>query len=159
MSLIQGVDSISKIFSIFHDGIIAEYKMACGALLLDVRISYLAQQVHPDYSGFRITLYAVTQLSFTTWPKEAGVAPSTLLTCADIFAPALAILGGEQEGELIKVICNQPSAGSAHCGGELFFSASGALVTVEAGREYAIDALGELGTAYWDQWANRNRPC
>ncbi len=155
MTTICGADAVSKIFSLFHDGVIAAHAMDQGNLELVVDISYLAQRLHPGYRSFRVSLFGVQDLRFTTWPKETAALPATLHALPDIFELELDILSGESEGNLVKVICNQPAALSSHCGGELYFSAAGAIVTDEAGKTYSLDQLHELAQAYWDEWSSR----
>ena len=104
--MISGVQSLSDLFSIFHDGEIADYASADGTLELQIRIGYLAQMVSPASQGFRIVLHGVRDIEFTTWPKDAAAAPVTLRALPDIFQPSLDILSGEVIDGRLVVICN-----------------------------------------------------
>ena len=154
--MITGADSLSDIFSVFHDGSIARYSANGRDLDLDIEILYLAERVNPAFRSFHVSLQNVQDLSFSTWPKELGVEPSVLRSPARIFIHELGILSGQVDGEQIKVICDQSSAECDYCGGELYFSANSATVTDEAGQEYSIDALQQLSKEYWDEWSNSN---
>lgn len=154
--MITGAENLSDMFSIFHDGGVARYSANGDNLDLDIEIMYLAERVNPAFRSFHVSIQNVQDISFSTWLKESGVEPLVLRSPAKIFGPKLEILSSEVYGEQIKVICNQPSAECDYCGGELYFSASGATVTDEAGREYSIDALQQLFKDYWDEWSVSN---
>lgn len=150
----MGAESIADIFSVFHDGGIARYSSSGNGLNLDVEIRYLAERVDSAFRHFHVCLHDVRDISFSTWPKEAEATPSVIRSLPEIFAPDLAILSGETDGEHIKIICNQSSADYSYCGGELRFSASGATVHDERGKGYSVDELHQLCKAYWDEWSS-----
>ncbi len=152
--MISGTEGLSDIFSVFHDGGITRYSANGANLELEVEVPYLAERVNPAFRSFRVALLQVQNLSFTTWPKDREAEPSILRLLSQIFEPELEILSGEVDGELIKVICNQSDAGGDYCGGELFFSAVGATVTDEGGKEYSIDELRQLSSEYWQKWSD-----
>lgn len=151
---IAGIDELAQLFSIFHDGVIIDAAVQGNDLLLTVRISYLAQRIQPGFTTFAVHLHEVEGLSFCTWPKAA--APSeTLRDPPSIFSPPLDILSGEVSDGCVRVVCNQPSALTAHCGGTLTFRAESATVSDEQGRLYSTVDLAALATAYWDEWGQR----
>ena len=53
-------------------------------------------------------------------------------------------------------ICNQPSPKLDYCGGELDFSASGAFVRDELGKQWSLGELEQLAEAYWSEWNDKN---
>lgn len=154
--MIFGAESLSNIFSVFHDGGIARYSANENNLDLDIEIMYLAERVNPAFRHFHVSLHDIRNLYFSTWPKESAAEPSILRSPAQIFEPELEILSGEYDSEQVMVICNQSSAECDYCGGILYFSASDATVTDEAGQEYSIDALHRLCEDYWDEWSISN---
>jgi hypothetical protein len=158
MTAMRDADSIGALFSLLHDGVIVGYAMQNGTLELVVEIKYLAQRLQglrPGDVSLRISLVDVRDLSFKTWPKDAAAAPALLRALPEIFAPPLAILSGEVRDDGVMVLCNQPGRDCTHCGGELYFSASGAIVTDPAGRRHSLDALRALAQGYWDAWGGQ----
>ena len=119
LKMITAPTQIADLFSILHDGVVSGHRYDGTTLTLDVRISYLAGRIHPDYKGFRIALSGVNDLVFTTWPNEKDMTPDKLTIVSEIFAPHLGILSGEVCDDRIKIVFNQPEIEYPYCGGEL----------------------------------------
>lgn len=151
---IEGADSISDIFSIFHDGTISEVLSKDGEIVLTVEIPYLAKRINPSFERFRVKLLGVKKLEFSTWPSDLKLAPELLTEAETIFTPQLEILEGNIEEGRIEVVCSQHSEAFEYCGGELSFEAQSAEVDDEAGKSYSIEELGEICEAYWNAWEN-----
>ncbi len=154
---IEGLENILSMFSVFHDGDISHCIKENLILQFEVEIQYLTERINPSYRVFRIILYGVTNLSFTTWPDDAEAKPDTFTEISEIFTPELEILSAEVENNSIKVACNQPLPKLGYCGGFLKLNVNSAVVKDEAGKEYSIEELCSLSNGYWDEWANKNK--
>lgn len=155
--VIKTAESISQIFSVFHDGVITNYRNDKGSLTLEVEISYLAERVNPAFRKFEITLFEVKNVRFSPWLDNPEISPRPWFELSKIFVPELDILSGELENGQVRVVCNQPAAGVGYCGGDLYFDVEAAEVVDEAGMDYSIEALVSLSRGYWDEWKGRNR--
>ncbi len=154
---IEGIENILTMFSVFHDGDIRHCTKENSTLQFEVEIHYLTERINPSYRAFRVTLYGVNNLSFTTWPDDAEAKPDTFTDIGTIFTPKLEILSAEAENSSIKVACNQPLSKLGYCGGFLKLNVNSAVVSDEAGKEYSIEELCSLSSGYWDEWANKNK--
>lgn len=154
--MISGVVSLSKLFSIFHDGCIVGHASQGSSLTLDVEIQYLADLINPDYTSFRLIMRAVDGLLFRTWPNDADAEGEQLTSASLIFAPELEILNASSEGDALKIMCNQSSGEWNYCGGELLLKVDSASVFDQGGREYSIDELEFICERYWSDWKTRN---
>lgn len=154
---IEGLDNVSTMFSIFHDGSISHCKKEESILQFNAEVQYLAERINLSYGAFRVTLYGIEDLSFTTWPNDTKAEPDTLTDIDAIFTPELEILSSEVGIDSIKVACNQPLPNLGYCGGILKFSLNSAVVKDEAEKEYSIEELCSLSSDYWDEWANKNK--
>jgi len=154
--MISGTDDLAALFNIFHDGVITEASFVDQDLLLNVRISYLAQRIAPDFTTFAVRLDRVEEVSFATWPKDSTASPEVLLDPSAIFYPHLDILSGESTNGYVQVVCNQPSSKTPHCGGTLTFRATSAMVWDQNRKQYSLAELAALARAYWKDWSERN---
>ncbi len=152
---IEGSSNIEAIFSIFHDGVITHHVVKDGKLVLEIEIQYLAERVSPGFTKFHVLLENVANIKFTTWPSDLKSELKLITEPNIIFAPDLDILEGNTKESQIQVICNQASSDYEYCGGELYFSATSAIVTDESGKEYSVDELDVLCKGYWNEWASR----
>lgn len=143
--MIHGAEQIQPIFNIFHDGSIAAGELAGGTLRLTIDIQYLAERIRPDYTSFKVTLHGVAGLSFTPWTDGKS---EPIDDPARILALDLEILSCNRDGERLTILCSQHS--SIGLGGELALAASSASVADEGGREWSLDELAALATAYWE---------
>lgn len=154
---IEGRENIRDIFSIFHDGVIGSCALNGDELTLDIAIRYLAERVKPGFRTFRVRLFGVSNVRFSTWPDDLQSAPVVLTDIQQIFEPDLDILEGNANGDEIEIVCNQPSPAFSYCGGELRFRCLCAEVTDESGKYYSIEELSALCEGYWDDWSRRNQ--
>ena len=143
--MIHGIENIQSIFNIFHDGSIVAGELADGTLRLSVDIHYLAERIRPNYASFAVTLHDVAGLSFTPWTDGEA---DPIDDAAQIVSLDLEILSCNRDGERLAIICGQHS--SVGPGGLLGFAAGGASVTDEGGREWLLDELASLASAYWE---------
>ncbi len=153
---ITGPADLATLFSLLHDGVIAEALRDGGDLALRVDIRYLAQRIDPSFTSLRVRLRDVTGLAFETWPKADGAAPETWRDVPQIFSPPLDILEGAAAGDGVEVHCNQPAREAPHCGGTLRLRAAAATVVDEAGARHDLAALTALAEGYWDDWRARH---
>lgn len=124
---------------------------------MEVEIQYLAERVNPEFQKFMVRLNSVNNIRFSTWPSDLKSPVVSMSEVEEIFNAELEILEGDLDTEKIKVICNQHSAEFDYCGGELYFTATSAEVTDEAGKSYSIEELDVICKEYWDDWANRSK--
>lgn len=152
---ITDLESISEVFSIFHDGEIAGATVDGDDLRLEIDITYLAVRVCPEFSGFTIHLNHVEDLTFATWPKnlDVAVAPQVLTDASLIFDPPLDILSGRVVEGRLEVVCNQTSKERSYCGGIVSLRVGSARVTDPLGKAYSIDELGTICKGYWEDWS------
>lgn len=154
--MISGVENLSEMFSIFHDGGISHFAFNGFNLSLEIQISYLAERVNPSYQIFKIVLQNASDIQFTTWPNDPNAEPKKLSSIAEIFEHELEILNGEVADDSFKVICSQPSPTCDYCGGELLLKADSASVTDEDGKDYSLEELRQICRGYWSDWEKRN---
>lgn len=154
---IEGLENVRDIFSIFHDGTISSCTVNGDELTLEIAIQYLAERVKPEFRKFKIRLFGVSSVRFSTWPSDLKSEPAVLTDIQRIFEADLEILEGNLNDDEIEVVCNQCSAELAYCGGELRFRCLGAEVMDESGRVFSIEELNELCKGYWDDWSRRNQ--
>ena len=154
--MIFGLENLSELFSIFHDGDIARFTSSGSNLSLEVEISYLAQRVNPSYRALQIALQNAREIQFETWPNDPNAKPNVLSSLTEIFEPQLEILSGEVAGDCLKIICNQPLSKCGYSGGELLLKADSAFVTDEGGKVYSIEELRQICGGYWSDWENKN---
>lgn len=154
--MIQGLENVRDIFSIFHDGTIVEWKKQGSNLELVVEIQYLAERVCKSYDTFSVVLHNIKDISFETWPHVKETSPWVISDIHEIFKPELEILSAEIEGGLHKIVCNQHSTAFEYCGGYLKFSCVVAVVKDPGGKEYSIEELDKICNEYWEAWANGN---
>ena len=154
---IEGNSNIEAIFSIFHDGVISRHQVKGRELVLEVEIQYLAERINPTYRSFQVVLENVENIRFTTWSSGLKSESELITEPSIIFKPDLDILEGNIKEEQIQVICNQASSDFEYCSGELYFSATSAIVTDEAGKSYSIEELDILCKGYWGEWATKNQ--
>lgn len=154
---IEGLENITTMFSVFHDGGFANCVQHGQSLNFSVNIQYLADRINLSYRAFSVSLEAVEYLSFTTWPDDAAAKPDVVTDIELIFTPELEILSGEIENDSIKIACNQPLPGLGYCGGFLNLKAQCAVVKDEVGKEYSIEELCSLRDSYWNEWTGKNK--
>jgi hypothetical protein len=154
---IEGSEGVRDIFSIFHDGSLVSYFSDGDTLGLEVDIQYLAERVNPSFLKFKVCLFGVGDVQFSTWPSDLKEKSETITELPKIFEADLQILDGKIKEGLIEVVCTQRSRTFAYCGGELRFRCTYATVTDEAERAYSIEELGALCKGYWDDWSKRNQ--
>ncbi len=154
--MIIGVENISGIFSIFHDGSIIHYASNGSDLELDVEILYLAERVNTNYQTFHLTLRNVRDLVFKAWSKDFSAEPDLRLSLTQIFDPELGILSSSSAGDVIEVVCDIYSQTCDCNGGSLLFKADSAVVTDEGDKEYSIEELCQLCDGYWSDWEKKN---
>lgn len=147
---IKGPENISDVFSIFHDGGIANCHHENGSLIIEIEIQYLAERINPDFQKFMLRLDDVKNLHFSTWSSDLKSEPQVLRDTTTIFKSELEILEGNFEEKQIKVVCIQHSPEFDYCGGELYFSSTSVEVTDEAGKGYSIEELYALCKSYWE---------
>ncbi|WP_341644080.1 hypothetical protein [Thauera sp. SDU_THAU2] len=154
---IDGLENVRDIFSIFHDGSISACALDGDDLTLEVEIQYLAERVNPGFRKFKVRLFGVSNVRFSTWPSDMKSDSAVLTDVPDIFDADLEILEGNLSGEEIEVVCNQHSSSLPYCGGELRFHCLRFEVTDEGGKGYSIEELSELSQGYWDEWSSRSQ--
>ncbi len=154
--MISGHENIAKLFSVFHDGGIADHLTKEKDLILTVEILYLAQRIHPSFKKFYLTLKQPQKIQFIPWRIDLAQKPVPILELKKIFEPDLDILEGQLQDDLVQVVCNQLSAGYDYCGGVLSFKTEGVDVQDEAGKRYSLEELTRLSEAYWKDWEKRD---
>ena len=154
---IEGLENILTMFSVFHDGVIGHCTKENSILQFNVEIQYLTERINSSYKAFRVTLYGVKELSFTTWPNDSDAESETFTDIVAIFTPELEILSCEIENNSFKIACNQPLPNFGYCGGFLKLIVNSVVVKDEAGKEYSIEELCSLSNDYWGEWANKNK--
>jgi hypothetical protein len=154
--IILGVDDLPALFNVFHDGVIVDASSVDEDLLLTVRISYLAERIAPGFTMFTVRLHKVEEVSFSSWPKDSAAPPETLRSLSAIFYPHLDILSGEPSSGYVRVVCNQSSSETPHCGGTLTFRATSAVVCDQNRKSYSLADLSTLADTYWKDWSERN---
>jgi hypothetical protein len=155
--MINGIENIAAIFSIFHDGVIAGYVRGDKTLTMEIEIEYLARRIKPDYTRFFVALHGVSQISFLTWPSVVGEEPVLMKNGEQVLATRMDILEGYAKEGLIEVTCMQSNSTVGFCGGELYLACTSAIVTDQGGRQYELDQLDTIGRQYWQEWAEKNR--
>jgi hypothetical protein len=153
---ITGPADLALLFSLLHDGVVAEAVRDGDDLALRVEIRYLTQRIAPSFTFFHVRLHGVADVTFDPWPKAADAAAETWRDVPQIFSPPLDILEGAAAGDGVAVHCNQPAREAPHCGGTLRLRAAAASVTDEAGARYDLAALKALADEYWDDWRTRH---
>lgn len=151
--MIEGMQNVSDIFSIFHDGILVHHQCDGDDLVLTIEILYLAERVSQTFTKFRVRLHRCEGVSFTTWQNDSKSDPTRLDDLDLIFRPDLDIFRASVKADTIEVVCNQDDADCDFCGGILAFNANRATVEDEAGKSYSLDELNALCKAYWDDSA------
>lgn len=154
---IEGLEDISDIFSIFHDGRICDCVVGGGELRLDVDVQYLAERINPKFKIFTVVLQKTDNVKFITWQSDLKSEKEEIFDVSKIFSLELEILESNVIDGLVRVVCDQHSPDCEYCGGELLFSSEVAIVTDENNKEYSIDELDVLCQEYWDEWADNNR--
>jgi hypothetical protein len=147
---IEGLENICNIFSIFHDGEIIHCKSDSDSLFLEVEIQYLTEKVASGFRKSTTHIAGVKNIHFSTWPRDLRARPELLFDVNKIFKSELEIWEGKTEEEQILVSCKQHSPNFDYSGGKLFFSASSAEVTDEAGKSYSFAELETLFNSYWN---------
>ncbi len=151
---IKGIENITEIFSIFHDGSIADFEAFGDELLLTIEIRYLAERINPGFSRFKIKLTGIESIYFSTWPDDLDSEAALLFDINTIFTSELEVLEGNVNEDHSQIVCNQHSPDLDYCGGELYLKTKSALVSDESGKNYSIEELRALSKAYWDEWAS-----
>ncbi len=154
---ITGNGNICTLFSIFHDGDIVNAKQQGNHWLFEISIPYLAERIDPSFTSFSLTLEQVEQLYFTTWPDDLSAAPDVIRNPEIFFSAELEILSAKTEGNLINIACNQSLPELGYCGGMLHIECASAQVTDPTGKAYSISEFEALGTAYWNNWKQKNK--
>jgi hypothetical protein len=155
--MITRLEDISEIFSIFHDGIIAQHNTSADTLELEIEIIYLTNRINRAYTKFFLSLQNARDFSFSTWPNDVNVAPWLIHSPSQIFAGQPSILSSEARSELIEVVMDQHSPGFEYCGGTLSFKASAASVVDEGGKQYTVNEFGQLCEEYWAEWSQKSK--
>jgi hypothetical protein len=154
---IMGPENISAVFSIFHDGEIAQCVLKSNSLWMEVEIEYLAKRINKNYKAFVVRLHEVDQVRFSPWSNAANKSIEILADPKIIFEQDLEILGSSFRDGEIRIVCNQYSQNYDYIGGELYLRAESAEVNDEAGKSYSLEELDELCKGYWDDWANKRK--
>lgn len=152
----SSIESICRVFNIFHDGSLEHVQFDAGRLNARVDIPYLADRVKPGFTFFSMEISGFRDAQFNAWPEESGAKDIAIADLRAIFSPDLEILSASVENGGVKVICNISSPKCAYCGGELFFRADSIRVLDEANKAYSVDELGSLCKEYWDNWKRKN---
>jgi hypothetical protein len=153
---IEAPESIRDIFSIFHDGGISTATLQGENLILQIEIQYLSERINPEYKGFEVYLYGLSNIEFSTWPSDLKSEPKKITDIESIFKSELEILEASLKNNIIEVVCTQNSSKYNYCGGELSFTVDTAEVRDESGKSYSLEDLNILCEDYWDEWGNKN---
>lgn len=152
--MIEGIDNIAELFTIFHDGSITLIEHNEN-LLLEVDIQYLAERIDPRYSKFFLTLHDVEAVAFLTWPRDKTAEPERLTSVPKIFSADLEILEGAVENGKLKVNCWQHAGASPCTYCTLSFQTTAATVKDESGRACTLDELDKISRDYWTEFQAR----
>ena len=141
--MITGLDYLSSMFDVFHDGGLIFVAQDGADLVMQVEILYLAERVHPDYSLFNVRLQGVRNLSSRNLNNE-----EVLTDLPAIFADEFEILSANVVGDGLEVLCVKGFGDSLM----LSFRIESAVVTDEGGKDYSIEDLVELSNGYWEEF-------
>ena len=157
MTAITDGKKIGELFSIFHDGTIAACRIDNDLLELEIDIKYLAERINANYEKFHLLIHNIHDFSFTTWPRNYNIVPSTIRNPLLVFSGEVEILSGEFNNDFIEVQIQQSSNEYDYSGGILYFKADSVLVTDEGGKAHDIRGLSQISNAYWNEWSNKNK--
>ena len=154
---IRGLENISALFSVFHDGRICAYTFENNELNLEIGILYLAQRVDPTFTKFNLKIEGLTGLKFVSWPSPQKLDSDIISDATVIFSNTVEILGGKVIDDQIKVECCLHPSQPDYWGGDIFFRASVATVKDENNKAYSIEELKRLSKDYWEDWARASK--
>lgn len=146
---IKGIDAISRVFSIFHDGVISRFQRADSSINLTIEIAYLARHIDEHFDRFLLSVEGLTDADFTTRPRDLAATPQRLTKLEEIFKPELEVVSCTISGHRVLLDLNQHAASCEHCGGEFTFAADSMIVTDQAMRSYTLEDLNQLYSRYW----------
>ncbi len=153
--MITGSQNMADTFSIFSDGIIVNHTCNGNRLILHVEIPYLARCICPDFLGFTIELINIKNISFKTWPSEAGVKERLLVNTVHIFGTDLEIVESKVLNGCVEILCTNPIEEQDFCGGALNFEAEALAVFDDSGRQYSLEELSSINKNYLKKCAIR----
>lgn len=154
---IIGLENISTLFSIFHDGRICGYTFENDDLNLEVGILYLAQRVDSKFTKFSLKIKGVTGLKFVSWASPQKLDTETITDVEAVFSNGTEILSGKVIDDQVKVECCLHPSTPGYWGGDIFFKASVATVKDENNKAYSIEELKRLSKGYWEDWARASK--
>lgn len=147
-----GLQDTEDLFSIFHDGVIAEWAGNYQLLTLTIECRYLAERIDPSFRQFTIELSEISTLSFETWPNPFELPVETFVEPWTIFAAPLEILSATIKNDLVEIVCNQHDIRFDYCGGLLRIGCNGIRVFDQHKRELTIPQLDTICNAYWNDF-------
>jgi len=156
MILINGVQNISDVFSIFHDGDIIKYEVEGSNLKLFIHIQYLAERISTEYRIFKLSLVGLNKIEFSPWFDDLNRTEPPITNIEKIFRPKLEVLSSKVEGNALFVCFNQAEPGHGYCGGDIRMEVKAATVQDEGGKYYSFDQLEALCSSYWKEWSDKN---
>lgn len=145
---------IKDIFTIFHDGCIADYKILNKDLLLVIEISYLAELIDASFKFIHLKLIDLKAIHFEPWTGSISEIRDVPL----IFSYDLCIVSTEKNPKDITIVhCNSYKRDQVDFeGGKLVIDCNDYLLTDQVGNSLTIEYLKELSSRYWNDFGNKN---
>ena len=148
------LEDLRDVFSIFHDGVITEWKGDEQKLTLVIDCQYLAQLVNQSFEKFYLEIQGIRELNFSTWPSPSDLPVQILTTPTVIFKADLEILHSQIAEDNVSITCKQDDTDFDYSGGTLTVSCEKVKVYDQAQIEISIERLGQISNDYWNGLRN-----
>jgi hypothetical protein len=149
----NAIETISDLFSMFHDGGIKSWEGDESKLTLTIGCTYLAEKIDTDFDFFYLELTNIEKLQLECWVPEGK---SNILICYDdIFKNDLEISSSEViDGEAI-VYFHQQFYDGGFKGGMMSVMASGVKLFQQDMKELTHDGISGIFNSYWDSFGKK----
>jgi len=88
---ISGIQNVSDIFNVFHDGGIIGYKVKGADLELYIEIQYLAERINTMYTSFKVCIFHSENLVLQPWYDDHDKKEPYITDIERIFSPELEV--------------------------------------------------------------------
>ncbi|WP_160680559.1 hypothetical protein [Clostridium sp. C8-1-8] len=142
----MNLENQATIFSIFHDGIFANFKTNSEDIEFTIEIHYLAQVMHPSFNLFKGVFKNCTKFEYHVWGEENSI----IYTLDTLIKLDLEINDAKVVDDHIEIIC---LTDDNNHGGNLLIKAEDIILSDEDDHIITVNKLTEICKAYWDSFS------
>ena len=154
--MVQNLNEISEIFSIFHDGRITKYAHHSNYSFLYIDCMYLAERFDKEFDYFILKIYEMENVELSVWPRDSDNPSYKIQKGETLFQYPLDIYDSEiLDNKLIVRVGQNDNSGLDYVGGDLSFRCLGIEIYDPKLSEIKFEELVRICDKYWKYFSER----